>query len=67
LEAETADAIVGEITRMPTQPRYLTLPEVALNLGLACGIGFWVAGIVGASLGAVVVIGRYVFLIGRSI
>ena len=45
----------------------LTLPEVALNLGLACGIGFWVAGIVGASVGAAVVVGRYVFLIGDSI
>lgn len=52
---------------MSTQPRYLTLPEVALNLGLACGIGFWVAGIVGASVGTAVVVGRYVFLIGRSI
>jgi hypothetical protein len=52
---------------MQTQPRYLTLTELVVNFGLACGIGFLAAGIVGATMGAAVVIGRYVFLTGRSI
>jgi hypothetical protein len=52
---------------MPTQPRYLTLPDLLLNFALACGIGYLLAGRAGAAIGAAVVVARYAFLIGRSL
>lgn len=51
----------------PQQPRHLTLIELAFNYGLFAGVGYWVAGALGAAVGAGVITARYAYLIWVAI
>jgi hypothetical protein len=49
------------------QPRHLTLVELAINYGLFTGVGYWVAGALGACVGAGLVTARYLYLIWDAV
>ena len=53
-------------SKVPVQPRYLTLTELVFGYALFGGLGYLVGGWIGFGCGAGVVTGRYGYLIWRS-